>query len=96
MILSLCTFSVLSVEFFIRPISCVGGNVTSMVLENYCWIHAIFTYFKSPENVSESYHPFMYQYSFIYLILQAISLYVPHYIWKRLEGRKMKILIEFF
>ncbi|RWS23045.1 Innexin inx2-like protein [Leptotrombidium deliense] len=84
-------------------------DVPNQVLDTFCWIHATFTLpkaFKSKvgkEVVAPGvdkhlpgdqkiYHKY-YQWVCLVLFLQAMSFYVPRYLWKMWEGGRMRNLV---
>jgi hypothetical protein len=71
------------------------------VINTYCWISSTFTYNNNPDfhqssNINEDkikirYHSY-YQWVPFMLFFQAITFYVPHWIWKMWEGGKIRII----
>jgi len=85
------------------------GQVPEGVLNKYCWISATFTlpkHFKGDQNGDfihhgvgpdvegdeKIYHAY-YQWVPLMLSLQAAMFYLPHWIWKQLEGGKLDLII---
>lgn len=87
-----------------NPIECIT-NLSKQadmhkVINSYCWMSNLYTYNKKPRSllpdvknneeniILHSYYkwvPFM-------LFLQAITFYVPHWIWKIWEGGKISMI----
>ena len=78
------------------------------VLDNYCWIHSTHTLPNQPgikadmpipglgtpkEGEEMRYHKY-YQWVGFFLLFQAITFYLPRYIWKFWEAGRMKALVE--
>jgi hypothetical protein len=93
-------------QFFGSNISCytARGEVPTDVLNNFCWIHSTFTLPKKTTNVpypgidkstsedEKEYHAY-YQWVCFYLFFQAIIFYLTRYLWKALEGNKVRKLL---
>ncbi|GAB6025501.1 hypothetical protein CHUAL_011240 [Chamberlinius hualienensis] len=93
-------------QFFGSTISCLSAlqAIPTDVLNNYCWIHSTFTLPSKTTNVaypgidkstSESekeYHAY-YQWVCFFLFFEAIVFYITRYIWKSMEGNKVKSLL---
>jgi hypothetical protein len=85
-------------------------DIPNNVINTYCWIHATFTLpaafdkrigVEVPHPGVDKYHPGeqrvyhkYYQWVCFLLFLQAITFYVPHYLWKLWEGGRMKALVN--
>lgn len=86
------------------------GPIPSDVLDTYCWIHSTHTLPNEPgsradgampipglgtpkENEQMRYHKY-YQWVGFFLIFQAITFYLPRFIWKYCEAGRMKALVE--
>lgn len=73
------------------------------VVNTYCWISSSFTYRNKPDfrqlNTSEHseerirFHSY-YQWVPFMLFFQAITFYVPHWIWKMWEGGKIRMITK--
>lgn len=90
------------------PIDCIVDEIPQEIMDSYCWIYSTFTIpsmlggklgrdVASPgvsAHTDESdmkYHQY-YQWVCIVLLIQAVSFYIPHYLWKNWEGKRMKML----
>jgi len=81
-------------------ISCFGADVPGNVLNTYCWIMSTFSVPDSagghaaahpglgPEGDQETVHAY-YQWVPFVLFLQGVMFYLPHYLWKTFEHKKM-------
>lgn len=86
-----------------------GIGVPEIVINRYCWIMSTFSlpkYYEGEkgkdfihhgvgpmqEGDEQVYHAY-YQWVPLFLSFQAIAFYVPHYIWKRLEGGRFRHII---
>lgn len=83
------------------------NNDVQKVINTYCWISGSFTYdtvynsnpdFHQPANTNEDvakirYHSY-YQWVPFMLFFQAITFYVPHWIWKMWEGGKIRMITK--
>lgn len=70
------------------------------VINTYCWISSSFTYQNKPDfrnsnvQVNEEkirFHSY-YQWVPFVLFFQAITFYIPHWIWKMWEGGKIRMI----
>jgi len=85
------------------------GQVPGPVINNYCWISATFTlpkHFEGAQNEQfihhgvgpdvegdeKIYHAY-YQWVPLMLSMQAAMFYLPHWIWKQLEGGRFDLII---
>merc|ERR1711915_791002 len=85
------------------------GQVPGPVINNYCWISATFTlpkHFEGTQNEEfihhgvgpdvegdeKIYHAY-YQWVPLMLSMQAAMFYLPHWIWKQLEGGRFDLII---
>lgn len=95
--------------FFIllgNPIDCLTNlskkPEVQKVINTYCWILSSYTYekktdFRLPgreENVEKIRIHSYYQWVPFMLFFQAITFYVPHWIWKMWEGGKISLITK--
>ncbi|XP_025406698.1 innexin inx3-like isoform X2 [Sipha flava] len=94
-----------SINLIGNPIQCMTNlskkDDVRKVINTYCWISSTFTYNNNPDfhqssNINEDkikirYHSY-YQWVPFMLFFQAITFYVPHWIWKMWEGGKIRII----
>jgi hypothetical protein len=86
------------------PIDCIAdGGIPRDVMDTYCWVQGTFTLpYPQKGGVSQSgvsshtetevkYHKYYHWVCFI-LFFQAISFYMPRYLWKTWEGGRIKML----
>lgn len=86
------------------PIECITNlsknAEVQKVINTYCWISNSFTYqnkpdFRQPDiQVNEErirFHSY-YQWVPFVLFFQAITFYIPHWIWKMWEGGKIRMI----
>ncbi|BAF45621.1 e1.1 [Tranosema rostrale ichnovirus] len=95
-------------QFFGDPIDCDFPDWTGSSPNAYCYSHSTFLVERSLSSKPGTRWPYpgvsehteedklkyysYYQWVFIALFIQAISFYIPHYIWKSWEGGRMKML----
>merc|ERR1719270_1219415 len=88
----------------------MGGNIPGNVLNNYCWIMATFSVPAHGDDVhgqDNAYHgvkPYKeggerkihayYQWVPFVLFFQGLLFYIPHWLWKTLEDRKLSKITE--
>jgi len=104
-ILFMCCLLVTANDFFGNTINCISGAIPGNVLNNYCWIMSTFSVPDSkgvhgedfaypgveppsPDEEERTYHAY-YQWVPFVLFFMGILFYMPHYVWKTLEDRKM-------
>ncbi|XP_069936710.1 innexin inx2-like [Cherax quadricarinatus] len=78
-------------QYFGDPIDCVVNDIDSKVMNLYCWI--LSTYTTSKDGKIKFYHKY-YQWVALFLYFQIMMFYFPHYLWKILEGGKIKMLVS--
>lgn len=77
-------------------ISCINDSVPGNVLNTYCWIMSTFSVPGTggahpglgPETGEETVHAY-YQWVPFVLFLQGVMFYIPHYLWKAFEHKKI-------
>lgn len=91
------------------PIDCITEEIPQKLMDSYCWTHSTYTVqnekingvvgrdFIYPgvlnhANSQVKYHKY-YQWIWLFLFLQAVLFYTPHYLWKSWEGNRIKMLV---
>lgn len=96
-LLFICCLLVTANDLIGSTISCFGAeNVPGNVLNTYCWITSTFSIPGSQgahpglgaETGEQTIHAY-YQWVPFMLFLQGVMFYIPHYIWKAFEQKKM-------
>lgn len=88
-----------------NPIECISNSSKKTadmqkVINTYCWISSSFTYQNKPDfhhlNMDEERIRFHSYYPWVpfMLFIQAITFYVPHWIWKMWEGGKIYMITK--
>lgn len=89
-----------------NPIECITNlskkPEVQKVINTYCWISSSYTYEKKSdfrrhslqENIDKIRVHSYYQWVPFMLFFQAITFYVPHWIWKMWEGGKLRMLTK--
>lgn len=107
-ILAAFTLFTISKRFFTNPIDCHFADLPRDFLNTYCYTHSTFLVERTLTHELSERTPFRgfseytakdrlkyysyYQSISILLCMKAISLYIPHHIWKCWEGRKIELL----
>jgi len=96
-LLFICCLLVTANDLIGSTISCFGAeNVPGNVLNTYCWIMSTFSVSGArgahpglgPETGEKTVHAY-YQWVPFMLFLQGVMFYIPHYIWKAFEQKKL-------
>lgn len=94
------------ISFKGNPLECIANLSKNpdvqKVINTYCWVSSLFTYdgkqnFHRPR--IEEYEPKVILHSYyrwvpFMLFFQAITFYVPHWIWKMWEGGKIHMITK--
>ncbi|KAK3885798.1 hypothetical protein Pcinc_010015 [Petrolisthes cinctipes] len=94
---------VTAADFVGKPIQClVGYKSAPKPITTYCWISSSFTINSTspipgigPVNKyhEQTFHAY-YQWVTAVLFIQAFLFYLPHFIWKNLEGKQVDLLLQ--
>lgn len=104
-ILFICCLLVTANNLIGKTIDCISDNIPGNVLNTYCWIMSTFSIPSrnaaghgveyayqgvQPGTMNDDHvrHAY-YQWVPFVLFLQGVMFYLPHYIWKTLEARKL-------
>jgi hypothetical protein len=90
-------------QFFGEPINCDvrGGGVDGGVLNSYCWMYSSFKippdfkgHCSKRDHYGEELYNTYYQWVAIFLVCQALLIYIPRVVWLSMEGGLMKFLVR--
>lgn len=101
----LCCILVTANDLIGKTIDCITTDLPENVINNYCWIMSTFSMPANPEGnhgehfaypgvepgvpgKEKKYHAY-YQWVPFVLFFQGLMFYLPHYIWKTLEDRRL-------
>ncbi|VVC31893.1 Innexin [Cinara cedri] len=91
-----------SINLIGKPIECITNlsknDEVQKVINTYCLISSLYTYenkldFRQTNERNIRFHSY-YQWVPFMFFLQAVTFYVPHWIWKMWEGGKIRMLTE--
>jgi hypothetical protein len=101
----ICCLLVTANDLIGNTIDCISGSIPGNVLNTFCWIMSTFSVPHRPGIKGEAYayqgvapidgdedkliHHAYYQWVPFVLFLQGVLFYLPHYLWKTLEDRKL-------
>lgn len=91
----LLTFSVLvgSRQYFREPLNCEFSEYPNGDLNNYCFVQATFVREQSGKSRGRMRFYSYYSWVSLALLVQAVFFYLPRYMWKALEGERIKVLL---
>jgi len=109
-ILFICCILVTANDLIGKTIDCISGDIPGNVINTYCWIMATFSvpargdqvvgrdnayqgvepHADGDERVIHAY----YQWVPFVLFLQGLLFYIPHWLWKTLEDRKLNKITD--
>lgn len=92
------------------PIDCMVQGVPAKMMDSYCWIYSTYTLPRAadgrvgkdvahpgvtaPRDGDQVRHHKYYQWVCVVLFLQAVTFYVPRYLWKTWEGGRIRALSQ--
>lgn len=105
-----CIIVSLDMGFYVPITCFASKSIPDNVLNTYCWIQSTYTipgYHSqrvgvdvAHEGVGKTlpdqrvvFHNY-YQWMHFYLLFQAIVFYIPHYLWKKIEKRRIQSIVQ--
>ncbi|KAL1117675.1 hypothetical protein AAG570_003990 [Ranatra chinensis] len=96
------TVLICSIEYLDQHIQCIADDDMSDLVNSYCYFMSTFTlgggsgidHYAEGSGKEVRKHRY-YQWVPFFLFVQAIFFYVPHYVWKMNEGRRLKSMVEY-
>ena len=94
-----CQLLALAYDFLGDPVICTKHeDMREKLLDWWCWNQGIYTVpdvgISDPLEYTKTHHAW-YKWSWIMFLAQALLFYVPRFIWKNMEGGKLRSLLKF-